>query len=182
MMLSPTRHLNSRRKSLGSPSLMDKENPQNLSANRRSNRRKSFDGLSPRSKGLSPQLTPNSGNSRRKSLGFGSPLSMQKENANDLSSNRRSTRRKSLDGLSPRSKGLSPRVTPNGSSVVKVYSFHLRLYLMQTVLQTTHIISTLYIFELAEFFAKRHWNSITSVKCRSRKQKAPGDFTSSSLF
>ena len=131
MMLSPSRHMNSRRKSLGSPSLMDKENPQDLSANRRSNRRKSFDGVSPQSKGLSPQLTPNSSNGRRKSLGFGSPLSTQKENANDLSSNRRSNRRKSLDGVSPRSKGLSPRVTPNGSSVAQVHLIHLRLYVSQ---------------------------------------------------
>ena len=68
------------------PMLMDKENP--------------FGGAA--------MLSPNRGlNRRRKSLGLGSPLS-NKKNLKD-SPNRSSNRRKSLDGLSPRSAGLSPQ-------------------------------------------------------------------------
>lgn len=60
-------------------------------------------------------LSPNRGlHRRRKSLGLGSPLSTNKENPKDLSSKRRSNRRKSLDGLSPQSPRLSPRINPNG--------------------------------------------------------------------
>ena len=132
MMLSPRRQLNSRRQS------MDKENLKDLSANRRSNRRKSFDGT-PRSAGLSPQLTPNSANSRRTSLGGGSALLMGKENSNGLSANRRSNRRKSLDGVSPRSAGLSPRTTPNNSNVLQVHINFLRTGTVQTSFPFLHM-------------------------------------------
>ena len=126
MMLSPSHQVNSRRKSLSSrsPSLMDKENSTDLSASRRSNKRKSLDGLSLRSKGLSPQLSSHS-NSRRKSIGLGSPASLQKENPEQFSGNRRSNRRKSFEGVSPLSKGLSPRVTPNSNNVLQVHTIYL---------------------------------------------------------
>ena len=125
MLLSPSHQLNSGRKSISSPSpsFMDKENSTEFSGSRRSNRRKSLDGLSPRSKGLSPQLSPHK-NSRRKSIGLGSPVSLLKENPEELSGNRRSNRRKSVDGLSPRPKGLSPRVTPNSSNVLQVHTIY----------------------------------------------------------